>query len=107
MKFLIDAQLPRRLARRLGSIGHDAVHTRDLPAGNRTTDGEICRFADPNGRVVVTKDADFVSSYLLSGRPGRLLLVSVGNITNDAKSDASSPTFRRSCSRCPTLHSSS
>ncbi len=83
MKFLIDAQLPRRLARRLGSIGHDAVHTRDLPAGNRTTDGEICRLADLDGRVVVTKDADFVSSHLLSGRPGRLLLVSVGNITND------------------------
>ena len=83
MKFLIDAQLPRRLARRLGSIGHDVVHTRDLPAGNRTTDGEICRLADLDDRVVVTKDADFVSSYLLSGKPGRLLLVSVGNITND------------------------
>ena len=33
--------------------------------------------------MVVTKDADFVSSYLLSGRPGRLLLVSVGNIINE------------------------
>ena len=83
MKFLIDAQLPRRLARRLGSIGHDAVHTRDLPAGNRTTDREICRLADLDGRVVVTKDADFVSSHLLSGRQNRLLLVSVGNITNE------------------------
>ena len=83
MKFLIDAQLPRRLARRLGTVGHDAVHTRDLPAGNRTTDAEICRLADLDGRVVVTKDADFVSSYLLSKRPGWLLLVSVGNIAND------------------------
>ena len=66
-----------------GHHRHDAVHTRDLPAGNRTTDAEICRLADLDGRVVVTKDADFVSSYLLSKNPGRLVLVSVGNITND------------------------
>ena len=81
--FTLDAQLPRRLARRLRDLGHDAIHTLDLPDGNRTTDPEICRFADLDGRVVVTKDADFVSSYVLSRRPGRLLLVSAGNITND------------------------
>ena len=83
MKFLVDAQLPRRLARRLGTAGHDAVHTLDLPDGNRTPDADICRLADLDGRIVVTKDADFVSSYLLSRRPGRLLLVSVGNSAND------------------------
>ncbi len=33
-------------------------------------------------RVVVTKDADFVSSYLVEGRPAKLLLVSTGNISN-------------------------
>lgn len=65
MKFLIDAQLPRRLARRLRAAGHDAIHTLDLPAGNRTTDAEICRIADSDGRAVVTKDADFVSSFML------------------------------------------
>ena len=83
MKLLVDAQLPRRLARRLGAAGHDAIHTLDLPAGNRTADADICRLADVDGRIVVTKDADFVSSYLLSRRPSRLVLVSVGNITND------------------------
>jgi len=71
VKFLIDAQLPRRLARRLGTVGHDAVHTLDLPAGNRTTDAEICRLANLDDRVVVTKDADFVNSYLLSRRASR------------------------------------
>ena len=29
MKFLVDAQLPRRLARRLQAAGHDAIHTID------------------------------------------------------------------------------
>ena len=41
MKFLVDAQLPRRLVERLRDAGHDAVHTRDLPNENRTTDREI------------------------------------------------------------------
>ena len=41
MKFLVDAQLPRRLVRRLREAGHDALHTLDLPGGNRTTDAVI------------------------------------------------------------------
>jgi predicted nuclease of predicted toxin-antitoxin system len=32
--------------------------------------------------VVVTKDADFVNSFLLQGRPHKLLLISTGNIRN-------------------------
>jgi predicted nuclease of predicted toxin-antitoxin system len=32
----------------------------------------------------VTKDADFVNSYLLMGVPFKLLLVSTGNISNKA-----------------------
>jgi len=63
MKVLIDAQPPRRFARRLHAAGHDAIHTLELPAGNRTTDAEICRIADSVGRAVVTKDADLVSSF--------------------------------------------
>ena len=38
MKFLVDAQLPRRLADYLRAAGHDAVHTLDLPNANRTTE---------------------------------------------------------------------
>lgn len=82
MNFLVDAQLPRRLTRRLREAGHDALHTLDLPNGNRTTDAEINTLSERESRVVVTKDADFVNSFLISGSPRKLLLVSVGNITN-------------------------
>lgn len=41
MKFLIDAQLPRRFAVWLNEAGHDARHTLDLPLGNRTPDSEV------------------------------------------------------------------
>ena len=46
MKFLVDAQLPARLAGFLQQAGHDAVHTSALPTGNRTTDTRITRIAD-------------------------------------------------------------
>ena len=82
MKFLIDAQLPRRMAVWLGSAGCDAVHTLDLPDGNRTTDERLIEFADREQRTVVSKDADFVNSHLLHARPAKLLLISTGNISN-------------------------
>lgn len=34
-------------------------------------------------RIVVAKDDDFVSSFLIAGRPQKLLLISTGNIGND------------------------
>ena len=82
MKFLVDAQLPRRLARWLQSIDHNAIHTLDMPNGNRTTDREINDLAEREQRAVITKDADFVDSFLLTGKPFQLLLVSTGNIRN-------------------------
>lgn len=46
MKFLVDAQLPRRLTRILREQGHEAWHTLDVPAGNETSDAEVARWAD-------------------------------------------------------------
>lgn len=70
------------MARWLAAGGNDAIHTLDLPDANRTTDEQVNDVADREQRVVVTKDADFVDSYLLRGRPAKLLLISTGNISN-------------------------
>ena len=80
MKFLVDAHLPKRLTELLKYVGHDAIHTRDLPLGNRTKDPEIIRVSQEEGRIVVTKDADFVETIILKSQPWKLLLVSTGNI---------------------------
>ena len=82
MKFLVDAQLPRRLARLLREAGHEATHTLDLPLGNRTTDDSINERSVSDKLVVITKDADFVNSFLLRQEPYKLLLISTGNIRN-------------------------
>lgn len=82
MKFLVDAQLPRRAVGWLLAAGCDAIHTLDLPGKNHTTDAQIIDLADREQRAVITKDADFVDSHTLHGRPAKLLLVSTGNLSN-------------------------
>lgn len=82
MKFLIDAQLPRRLAVWLRSAGYEVVHTLELPAGNRTQDHDINALSVAEQWIVITKDKDFVNSFLVAGKPYKLLLVATGNISN-------------------------
>ena len=83
MRFLVDAQLPARVARALNDAGHDALHTSQLPGGNRTPDGEVARLADAEDRVVISKDRDFRDSHLLRGTPRRLFIVALGNCSNN------------------------
>jgi predicted nuclease of predicted toxin-antitoxin system len=58
------------------------LHTLDLTDGNRTLDEAITELAWRDDRIVVTKDADFVSSHLVTGRPPRPLPVATGNMGN-------------------------
>jgi len=53
-----------------------------LPEGNRTSDKRINEVSVDERRVVITKDADFVNSFLITQMPYKLLLVSTGNISN-------------------------
>ena len=57
MKFLIDAQLPRRLATQLQRAGLEATHTLELPDGNRTTDRALISLSLADQAVLVTKDS--------------------------------------------------
>jgi len=87
VRFLVDAQLPRRLSDALAGFGHDTIHTLDLPAGNATPDHEVMSAADRDDRILVTKDGGFRDSHLLKDQPRRLLHVTTGNITNRALLD--------------------
>jgi predicted nuclease of predicted toxin-antitoxin system len=69
MRFVVDAQLPVRLAQWFRDRGHDAIHTKELPLGTRTADSDIARLSERESRVVITKDTDFVESFLLRGDP--------------------------------------
>jgi predicted nuclease of predicted toxin-antitoxin system len=57
MKFLAEAQLPRRFAHWLNEARHDALHTLDLPLNNRTPDHQVIASAIQDGRIVVSWSA--------------------------------------------------
>ena len=58
------------------------MHTLNLPDKNRSSDLYISRLADSEGRVVISKDGDFVTSHIVHGSPLRLLQISTGNMPN-------------------------
>lgn len=66
----------------LAQHGHDAMHTLDLPTGNKTKDSIINQVSVLEQRVVVSKDSDFFYSHVLQGRPWKLLLIKTGNISS-------------------------
>lgn len=80
MKFLVDAHLPSALCALLRQHGLDAIHTRELPAQNATSDEAINRLSMEEKRIVVTKDTDFYYSHLLHGKPFKLVLIRTGNL---------------------------
>jgi predicted nuclease of predicted toxin-antitoxin system len=82
MKFIVDAQLPYGIALFLREKGFDALHTNDLPDKEYTTDSQIKSIAISENRIVITKDYDFVDSFILKKIPKKLLLVTTGNIKN-------------------------
>jgi len=84
VKFIVDAQLPKSLSDFLCSKGHDSIHTLDLPDQNMTTDSFINELSKKESRVVISKDADFLGSFIINHIPWKLILIKTGNIPNSA-----------------------
>lgn len=82
MKFLVDANLPFKLALNLKAKGFDVIHTDHLPNKEKTTDREIRNIAEDQDRIVISKDSDFLDSHLIIGIPKKFLYISTGNIIN-------------------------
>ena len=77
MRFLVDAQLPPALARRIEGLGHAAEHVDDCGLAT-SADREIRAYAARVGAVIITKDEDFVVRKLLESGPP-VVWVRIGN----------------------------
>ena len=82
MRFLIDAQLPPRLARRLADLGHEASHVADLGLV-AATDREIWNAASERDAILVTKDQDFAMARAAAGEGPPVIWVRLGNTDNE------------------------
>ena len=77
MRFLVDAQLPPALARRIEGLGHRAEHVADCGLAAAPAD-TIWKYAVAGSAVIVTKDADFATRRLLQSGPA-IVWLRLGN----------------------------
>ncbi|OGB90192.1 hypothetical protein A2625_04335 [candidate division WOR-1 bacterium RIFCSPHIGHO2_01_FULL_53_15] len=68
VKFLVDANLPYSSKMLLKKLGFDAVHVRDVKL-NTASDEKIFRYAQRQGRIILTRDLDFAAA--IKFRPGK------------------------------------
>ncbi|MCF8246048.1 MAG: DUF5615 family PIN-like protein [Saprospiraceae bacterium] len=82
MKFLIDEQLPISLVKWLAGQGFDVIHATALGKNMKISDKDVCRESITNQRVVISKDIDFLNSFLIKKEPWKLIYLTTGNISN-------------------------
>jgi predicted nuclease of predicted toxin-antitoxin system len=61
--------------------GIDAIHTLELPNGNKTKDSEIIALSVKEFSTVITKDADFYNVFISKSEPYKLIYLKVGNLS--------------------------
>lgn len=81
LRFLVDAQLPPELARRLAELGHEAIHVNETDL-REAEDRAIWDHAVQKAYVVITKDADFVDLANLRAIGPPIIWVRLGNLGN-------------------------
>jgi len=94
VKFIVDNQLPVALAEYIRHRGSDCQHVLDLDMGE-AADSEVCRYAEAEERVVISKDEDFL--YFAKRRETKIqvIWVRLGNCRTAALLSA----FERSWAR--------
>ncbi len=77
MKFIIDENLTPELAEMFRSFGLNAAHVNEMKINQkqRVLDDQLRRLAIQKGYVIVTKDDDFVKSYVSREVPERMVFI--------------------------------
>jgi predicted nuclease of predicted toxin-antitoxin system len=73
---------PYSLTKALQNFGFEAIHVNLILDKWQTKDKDIIDYADQNNFVIISKDSDFKTSFLLNQRPKKLIKINLGNISN-------------------------
>lgn len=83
MKFLSDVHISYKTVKILQNFGYESIHVNLILDKWNTKDRDICKYADLNGFIVITKDSDFKDSFLINKTPKKLIKINLGNISNN------------------------
>ena len=86
MKLLFDHNLSRVLVERLRDIFPDSQHVLDAHLESQQ-DIDIWNYAERNGFIIVTKDADFHQFSVTRGHPPKVIWLRIGNRPTQAVAD--------------------
>lgn len=81
LRFLVDAQLPPALARKIASLGYQAEHLLDLGL-LEADDSTVWDHALTQHAVIITKDEDFAIRASVSKNAPAIVWVRIGNCAN-------------------------
>ena len=81
MRFLVDAQLPPRLARTLSDEGHPSEHLEDIGL-RHAKDQDVWDYAIEHGSAIITKDDDFVERFRRLPNGPVIVWLRIGNACN-------------------------
>jgi predicted nuclease of predicted toxin-antitoxin system len=83
VKFIVDNQLPASLAYYLRQRGFDCQHVLEAGLGN-AHDSVICRHAELEQRIIISKDEDFFYFAKLREPRIKIIWVRLGNCRTSA-----------------------
>ena len=96
-RFIVDANLPIALAKRIAGDGHDCLHVADL--GSVTLlDSEIWVLAEADARTIISRDGDFSQLSMLRPSGPAVVWLRMGNVRKRALLDRLSQELPRICS---------
>ena len=73
MKFICDVHISYKIVNFLSGIGYEAIYVNNILDKWLTKDKDICKYADSNELIVITKDYDFRDSFFLRKTPKKLI----------------------------------
>lgn len=83
MKFLCDVHISIKASKLIEQLGYKCDHINNILNKWNTKDADIISYVDSHDLILITKDQDFRNSFLLSHKPGKLIKINLGNISND------------------------
>ncbi len=81
MRFLCDVHISYKIKNFLQSREYYCIHINEILLQDRTDDEDIAAYCNEKDLILITKDEDFLDSYLLKGLPSKLLKINLGNIS--------------------------
>jgi predicted nuclease of predicted toxin-antitoxin system len=83
MDFLCDVQISIKIAKSIEDLGYKCEHVNRILKKWNTTDEEIIEYVDKHHYILITKDQDFRSSFLVNSKPKKIIKIDLGNISNE------------------------